>query len=161
MPTAPRGTRAQQPAASLENADRGLLADCVDHVRQARTVRNRTVHIPSGGPSARSFSTCTVHPLSFAAQRACTHMAAMEIDALVGQVQNAQCARALRSLTRSFDQLRRSTTSSSIPTCTRRAARACTCVHATVRVHPPRSARTATGWKCVCSFGGTRAVPCT
>ena len=69
--------------------------------------------------------------------------------------------RDLRSLTSSFAQTHRSTTSSSIPTRTRRADHACTYAHATVRVQPPRSASTATGWKGVCSFGRTRIVHCT
>ena len=66
-----------------------------------------------------------------------------------------QGPRALGSLT---SRPRRSTTSSSIPTCTSRAALAC--MYVAQRPHP-RPARTATGWKRVCSFAGTRTVRCT
>ena len=66
--------------------------------------------------------------------------------------------RALGSLT---TQPRRSTTSSSIPTCTRRVAAACTCLRARHPPRPPRHARSATGWKRVCSFGRTRTAHCT
>ena len=49
---------------------------------------------------------------------------------------------------------------SSIATCTRRVALACTCARATAS-RAPHSATSATGWERVCYFGGTSSVPCT